>query len=44
LEGRISTTSIGQRKQAQRGVMKKLGRKEFLGLVFFFWEEEDKSV
>jgi hypothetical protein len=29
LEGRISSTSIGQRKQAQGGVMKSLGKDEF---------------
>jgi hypothetical protein len=38
LEGKIFTTSIGQKEQVQRGVMKSLGEKMFGGLllVLFF--------
>jgi len=38
LEGRISTTSIEQKEQAQGGVIKSLGEKSFWGLllVLFF--------
>ncbi len=42
MEGRISTTSIGQGKQAQGGVMGSLGRREFY-LVCFPWEEEENQ-
>jgi hypothetical protein len=34
LEGKISTISIGQKEQAQRGVMKSLGKKMFKGFLF----------
>jgi hypothetical protein len=35
LEGRISITSIGQKKQVQRGVIKSLEKRNFWGVFFF---------
>ncbi len=44
MEGRISTTSIGQGEQAQGGVMGSLRRKSFFYFVFSLEEEENECV
>jgi len=46
LEGRISTTSIGQKKQIQGRVMKSRGKRSFWGVFFlcdFSWEVKEKD-
>jgi hypothetical protein len=46
LEGKISTTSIGQREQGQGGIMKSLGERNLRGsfsYVIFPWEGEEKD-
>ncbi len=43
MEGKISTTSIGQGKQVQGGVMESLGEKNFLVPCVFSWEEEENE-
>jgi len=44
LEGRISTTSIGQGEQTQGGVMGSLRGRSFFYLVFSLEEEENECV